>query len=134
MSVLKEPIGEHELSNLPVIFNRDVIVHIAYIEPQLLLASTYKSSATCMESPIQVNFYEGLRGGARHYKTVLSCCPAPLSRSQAQQLRTRDTLHGEEGTRRTPRLHVPCHVQTIVLRHLLRLAQAQSLCHHLHVI
>jgi hypothetical protein len=85
VSVLKEPVGEHALSVLPVILNRDVIVHVAYTEPLLLSASSYETSATSVHLPIQLAFYDGLCGGAGHYKAVLSHCPPPLPCSQDQQ-------------------------------------------------
>jgi hypothetical protein len=70
--------GEQVLSVLPTVLNRDIIVHIAYAEPQKFSFISSSSSCSPAHPPIQVAFYDGVNGGEGHYKAVLPMLP-PLS-------------------------------------------------------
>jgi hypothetical protein len=53
---------------LSTVLNRDIIVHVAFTEPQRLRAPTSSNAP-----PVQVAYYDGLNGGEGHYKAVIPC-------------------------------------------------------------
>ena len=71
---LKEPADEHAISILPVVLNRNVIMHTAFIESQQFTTV----SATGL--PVQLAFYDGLSGGLGYNKAVVFAgCGGPSS-------------------------------------------------------
>lgn len=85
VSTLGTAVGEHALFVLPTVLKRDVTVHIAYAEPQVLTSMSHDPSAASTDLPVHIAFYDGLLGGVGHYKAVLphhsSPTPSLLSAS-----------------------------------------------------
>jgi hypothetical protein len=60
-------VGELAVYILPNILSRQLVVHIADVEPQAYSSS----SGSHVHQPVQVAFFDGLLAGTGHYKAVL---------------------------------------------------------------
>lgn len=94
------------LSVFLAILNRDVIIHIAYTEPQHFSALSYEPSAT-RRFAYSSGFLWRATWRCRTLQSSPVMPPFPLPRSQAQQSCIRGTPPGEEGTRHTPSSSLP---------------------------
>lgn len=77
VSTLGTAVGEHALFVLPTVLKRDVTVHIAYAELQVLTSMSRETSAVSTDLPVHIAFHDGLLGGVGHYKVVLSHHSSP---------------------------------------------------------
>lgn len=82
---LKVAAGEHAIVVIPAVIKRDLIVHIAFAAPLVLLTAASQISPGHAVNPVQIAFYDGVGGGIGHYKAVTSRPPTSSSSTADSQ-------------------------------------------------